>query len=66
MTNFTTGTRSCCGGNPLVKIPKVHGFFFGMSWYNDDELDAEEDDEVEPSSFVAVSAVEMADLGFRS
>lgn len=29
MTNFTKGTRSCCGGKPEVSIPKVHGFFVG-------------------------------------
>ncbi len=33
MTNFTTGTNICCGGNPDVSKPKVHGFFDGNFSY---------------------------------
>ena len=38
MTNLTTGTSICCGGNPDVSIPKVHGFFDGNFSYRVLEL----------------------------
>ena len=38
MTNFTTGTSICCGGNPDVSIPKVNGFFDGNFSYRVLEL----------------------------
>jgi hypothetical protein len=35
VTNFTTGTRSCWGGKPEVRMPNVNGFFAGASEYNE-------------------------------